>query len=75
MGFFPGQEKMPREAASMGIIVITNNVNDANKIYRDYNLTFKADNKKELENQIKGILNDYENKWKEQQSFRDKIAR
>jgi hypothetical protein len=50
MGFFPGQEKMPREAASMGIIVITNNVNDANKIYRDYNLTFKADNKKELEN-------------------------
>lgn len=40
---------MPREAASMGIIIITNNINDANKIYRDYNLTYKADNKQQLE--------------------------
>ncbi len=66
---------MPREAASMGIIIITNNINDANKIYKDYNLTYKADNKQQLEIQIKEILDDYENKWKEQQMFRDKIAK
>ena len=44
MGTFPGQEKMPREAALMGAIVITNNKGDANLNYTDYNLTLKADN-------------------------------
>lgn len=73
-GYHPGKDRMPREAALLGCVVVTNKKGSANND-KDIPIEEKCSNTEECKKLIPEIFSNYDLYLKKQKSYRDSIKR
>jgi len=72
LGAHPGQDRIPREAALMGCVIITNKLGAANNEI-DIPIAEKVDGPEELKELIEKVFNNYDDYYEKQKSYRESI--
>ena len=73
-GYHPGKDRIPREAAALGCVIITNNKGSA-YYNEDINIDEKLDDESELNNLVDDIYNNYSDYLMKQHKYRNNIIK